>query len=201
MGWVAAFLVAVTALTFAYVNYKAVRPRISPRLERHALAPEFQLTAQDGTRVSNETFKGKTWVANFIFTRCAGPCPLMTSRMAELNQQLKSVKDVQLASFTVDPEYDTPQVLAEYGSRVGAQPDRWKFLTGSKDDIERVVVKGFLQALQKDPAGTLIHSTRFVIVDRDGWMRSFQDGTDPEVVQKLLMDMGDILREPSQGKP
>ena len=101
-----------------------------------------------GSTVSTADFKGKIWVANFIFTRCAGPCPMMTSRMAELNQALgNKATDVELVSITVDPEYDTPEVLKQYGEQAGASPDRWKFLTGPKDQIETVVMKGFLQAL------------------------------------------------------
>ncbi len=175
-----------------------VRRPVSSRLERHAPAPDFQFTAQDGSTLTKDDLKGKIWVANFIFTRCLGPCPVMTSRMAELNLRLgPKVKDVQLVTFTVDPEHDTPAVLKEYAEKVGASPAKWKFVTGPKDKIDETVMKGFLQALSKDREGMPIHSTRFVLVDREGWMRGFQDGNDPEVVQKLLMDIGDILREPA----
>jgi protein SCO1 len=198
LGWVIAFLGFTMLIAWAYVQFNAdIRARrVASRLERFAPVPQFQFTAQDGTAVSNSDYKGKIWVANFIFTRCAGPCPLMTSRMAELNQALDGkTKDVELVSITVDPEYDTPQVLKEYAERVGASPKMWKFLTGPKDQIENVVMKGFLQTLSREPSGTPIHSTRFVLVDRDGWMRGFLDGSDPEVAQKLLMDIGDLLRE------
>jgi protein SCO1 len=204
LGWAIAFLGITILIAWAYVQFNAEiqSRRVASRLERFAPAPQFQFTAQDGTAVSTADFKGKIWVANFIFTRCTGPCPLMTSRMAQLNQALQGkTKDVELVSITVDPEYDTPQVLKQYGEQVGASPDRWKFLTGPKDQIDSVVMKGFLQALSKEPSGAPIHSTRFVLVDRDGWMRGFLDGSDPEVAQKLLMDIGDLLREaPSVGR-
>jgi protein SCO1 len=176
--------------------------RVASRLQRLAPAPQFTFTAQDGKTVSTGDFKGKIWVANFIFTRCAGPCPMMTSRMAEVNQALgKKATDVELVSITVDPEFDTPEVLKKYGEQAGASPDRWKFLTGPKEQVDTVVMKGFLQALGREPSGTPIHSTRFVLVDREGWMRNFLDGSDPELPQKLLMDIGDLLREsPSVGK-
>jgi protein SCO1 len=198
LGWVIAFLGITMLIAWAYTQFSAdIRSRrAASRLERLAPAPQFQFTAQDGTTVSNADLKGKVWVANFIFTRCVGPCPVMTSRMAELNQALSGkTKDVELVSITVDPEYDTPQVLKEYGERVGASPERWKFLTGPKDQIDATVMKGFLQALSREPSGMPIHSTRFVLVDRDGWMRGFLDGNDPELPQKLLMDIGDLLRE------
>jgi protein SCO1 len=204
LGWVIAFLGITMLIAWAYTQFSAdIRSRrAASRLERLAPAPQFQFTAQDGTTVSNADLKGKVWVADFIFTRCAGPCPVMTSRMAEVNQALSGkAKDVELVSFTVDPEYDTPQVLKEYGERVGASPERWKFLTGPKDQIEATVMKGFLQALSREPSGVPIHSTRFALVDRDGWIRGFLDGNDPELPQKLLMDIGDLLREaPNVGK-
>ncbi len=204
LGWVIAFLVITMLIAWAYTQFSAdIRARrTASRLERLAPAPEFQFTAQDGSAVSSADFKGKIWVANFIFTRCAGPCPIMTTRMAALNQALGGkTQDVELVSFTVDPDYDTPEVLKEYGKQVGATPERWKFLTGPKDQIETTVMKGFLQALAKEPSGAPVHSTRFVLVDRDGWIRGFPDGNDPEIAQKLLMDIGDLLREaPGVGK-
>jgi protein SCO1 len=190
-------------MVWAYTQFGAEiqARRVAARLERFAPVPQFQLTAQDGTAVSNADLKGKIWIANFIFTRCAGPCPLMTSRMAEVNQAIEGkTNDIELVSITVDPEYDTPQVLKEYAERVGASPKRWKFLTGPKEQVENVVMKGFLQTLSREPSGMPIHSTRFVLVDRDGWIRGFLDGTDPEVAQKLLMDIGDLLREASTVK-
>jgi protein SCO1/2 len=203
LGWAVAFVAATVVITAAYMQFRSAidQRRGGPQLERLAEAPDFKLTAQDGSLVTKNDLKGKVWVANFIFTRCLGPCPMMTSRMAELNQRLSAkAKDVQLVSFTVDPEYDTPSVLSAYGEKVGAVPPRWRFLTGPKGTMTDVVTKGFLQALGSDPAGMPEHSTRFVVVDRDGWMRKFQDGNDPELVQKLLMDIGDILREPSDVK-
>lgn len=200
LGWAIFFLVAVGAMAFAYVSLKQQGPPASQRLDRYAKVPDFQFIAQDGTQVSPETLKGDIWVANFIFTRCNGPCPLLTSKMSSVAQQTEKIKGLKFVTFTVDPENDTRDVLREYAEKVGADPERWKFLTGPTPQIEAVVGKGFLQALAKDGKGDPMHSTRFVIVDRDGWMRAFPDGNDPEVVQKLLMDIGDILRE-SPSKP
>lgn len=200
LGWVITFLVFTTVIAWAYMQFAGVMQNraVSSRLEKLAPAPEFRLTAQDGSIVTREDLKGKVWVANFIFTRCAGPCPLMTSRMAEINQALsRKATDVELVSITVDPEYDTPTVLKEYGEKAGAKPEKWKFLTGPKEVIDPLVMRGFLQSLAWEPSGTPVHSTRFVLVDKDGWMRAFRDGNDPEIVQKLLMDIGDVLREPS----
>ena len=195
--WVIAFVGAAVLIGLAYVSLKNTRPATpSAPLEKFAQVPEFTLTDQTGTAFGSADLKGKIWVANFIFTRCKGPCPLITTRMAELNGKLKKIHDgVKLASFTVDPEHDTPEVLSKYGKNLAANPADWKFLTGSPEAINATVVKGLLQPLAKEPEGTPAHSQRFVVVDREGWIRSFHEGEDPEVVQKLMVDIGELLRE------
>jgi protein SCO1/2 len=195
--WVIAFVAVAALIGLAYVSLKNTRPAMpSAPLEKLARVPEFTLTDQTGTAFGSADLKGKIWVANFIFTRCKGPCPLITTRMAELNGKLKKThNEVKLASFTVDPEHDTPEVLSKYGTNLAANPADWKFLTGSPEAMNEIVVKGLLQPLSKEPDGTPAHSQRFVIVDGDGWIRGFQNGEDPEVVQKLVVDIGRLLRE------
>ena len=167
-------------------------------MEKLARVPNFKLTDQTGTPFGSENLKGKIWVANFIFTRCKGPCPLISTRMADLHTKLKKTKGgVNLVSFTVDPEHDTPPVLSKYGELLGADASNWKFLTGNSDDINAIVVNGLLQPLSNEPDGTPAHSQRFVIVDGGGWIRGFRDGEDPEVLQKLMVDIGELLRENS----
>jgi protein SCO1/2 len=202
IGWAVAFVLAAALIGLAYVSLKKERPHVLPdRLQRISQVPGFSLTDQTGKSVTLEDLKGKIWVANFIFTRCKGPCPTASNRMQELNTKLKKAREnVQLVTFTVDPGYDTPQVLADYGSQLGAEPGHWQFLTGSPDSIEAIVVKGLLQPISKEPDGTPAHSTRFVLVDAEGWLRGFQDGLDPEAVQKLMMDIGDLLRENKPSK-
>lgn len=196
-GWIVAFVSVALAVTFAWSSLKGTRPvKLSNRLQPVADVPAFQFTDQQGKPFGLEDLKGKIWVANFVFTRCAGPCPMLSSRMAELNQKIgRAGKGVELVTFTVDPAFDTPDVLAAYAKSLGAGPDRWKFLTGDPAAVEALVVQGLLQPLAKEPNGTPAHSSRFVLVDRDGRLRGFEDGNDPEVVQKLLMDMGDLIRE------
>lgn len=195
--WVVAFVVAGTILAIAYTNLRSVPPpSISAHLERISEIPPFELRDQNNNSITRDSLKGKVWVAHFLFTRCKGPCPLTTSRMQELDTKLKKVRnDVQLVSFTVDPEYDTPSVLKDYAALIGASAG-WTFLTGQPNSIQELIVKGLLQPIAKEPDGTPAHSTRLVIVDREGWLRGYQDGIDPEAVQKLMVDLGEILREP-----
>lgn len=191
-------------MAFAFVQLRTAERTsgVPSRLQKYAKAPDFQFLAHDGTRLAANDLAGDVWVANFIFTRCKGPCPVVTGRMTEVQQALKrgKVEGVKLVSVTVDPEYDTPEVLAGYAEAVGADPGIWKFVTGPAAQVDAAIKKGFLQSVVDGPDGEPVHSTRFVVVDREGWMRSFPDGNDPEVVQKLLMDIGDVMRE-SPRKP
>lgn len=200
--WVIAFGVAAALIGLAYVGLKNTRPALpTTPMEKLAPVPDFKLTDQTGTAFGSENLKGKIWVANFIFTRCKGPCPLISTRMADLHTKLKKTKGgVNLVSFTVDPEYDTPAVLSKYGELLGADPTNWKFLTGTPEEINAIVVKGLLQPLSREPDGTPAHSQRFVIVDGEGWIRGFRDGEDPEVLQKLMVDIGELLRENSSSQ-
>jgi len=202
IGWIVAFLAAAGLIGLAYVSLKSMRPPALPsNLEKISKVPGFQLTDQTGKSITLENLKGKIWAANFIFTRCKGPCPITTLRMQELHTKLKKARgNVELVTFTVDPEYDTPEVLKTFGEQQGSDPASWKFLTGTPDAIQKIVVAGLLQPLAKEPDGTPAHSTRIVLVDREGWLRGYQDGLDPEAVQKLMVDIGELLREGSPAK-
>jgi protein SCO1/2 len=202
IGWIVAFLAAAGLIGLAYVNLKSTRPPSLPsNLEKISQVPPFQLTDQAGKSITLEDLKGKIWAANFIFTRCKGPCPITVLRMQDLNTKLKKVRgNVELVTFTVDPEYDTPEILKAFSEPLGADPASWKFLTGTPDAIQKIVVTGLLQPLAKEPDGTPAHSSRIVLVDGEGWLRGYHDGLDPEAVQKLMVDIGELLRENPSAK-
>jgi protein SCO1/2 len=202
IGWIVAFLAAAGLIGLAYVNLKSTRPPSLPsNLEKISQVPAFQLTDQAGKSITLEDLKGKIWAANFIFTRCKGPCPITVLRMQDLNTKLKKVRgNVELVTFTVDPEYDTPEILKAFSEPLGADPASWKFLTGTPDAIQKIVVTGLLQPLAKEPDGTPAHSSRIVLVDGEGWLRGYHDGLDPEAVQKLMVDIGELLRENPSAK-
>ena len=202
IGWIVAFLAAAGLIGLAYVNLKSTRPPSLPsNLEKISQVPAFQLTDQAGKSITLEDLKGKIWAANFIFTRCKGPCPITVLRMQDLNTKLKKVRgNVELVTFTVDPEYDTPEILKAFSEPLGADPASWKFLTGTPDAIQKIVVTGLLQPLAKEPDGTPAHSSRIVLIDGEGWLRGYHDGLDPEAVQKLMVDIGELLRENPSAK-
>jgi len=141
--------------------------------------PHFSLTDQQGRQVTDADLLGQVWVANFVFTRCPSVCPLLTAKFAALQKQLGSLP-VRFISISVDPEYDTPQVLAAYAARFEADANRWQFLTGPLADIERTVVQGF-KIHRGDPTPSandptlveIMHGEHFVLVDASGAIRGY----------------------------
>jgi protein SCO1 len=160
-------------------------------LPSYGVIPDFTLVDQTGREFrSAERLKGKVWVANFIFTNCAGPCPRMSGQMRDLRDAAKDL-DVRLVSFTIDPGRDTPAVLASYGKRFGADPGKWYFLTGSQAELHKLSRQAFMLG---DVDGTLEHSTRFVLLDRNSSIRGFYDSSDPEKMAALVKDMRALAR-------
>ena len=199
-AWVVAFAVAGILIFAATRLFKSSERRDVDAMPPLGEIPSFRFTTQEGKPLTKEDLLGKVWVADFVFTRCNGPCPLMTSRMAELARGLLKAKDVRLVSISVDPEHDTPAVLGEYAGRMMADPSKWIFLTGPKPEIDTFARKGMFQALAYDGKGVPTHSTRFLVIDREGKIRKTRNLDEPELVQKLFMDIGDLLREPISGK-
>ena len=187
---IAAILAAFGLRSFDKPRTPSERKPVSLSLSKgeRPLAPSFTLTDQTGRPFTSESLRGKPWVADFIFTSCAGSCPLMSERMAGLQHRLPA--RVLLVSFSVDPKRDTPPVLAEYAKRHGAQPGRWFFLTGTEKEIARIVQQGFKLSYAEgtDPREPVTHSVRFVLVDRSGAIRGYYDSTDPEALRRLEED-------------
>ena len=178
-----------------------------------AEAPTFTLTDQLERPVSSDDFQGKVVVANFIYTSCTDICPLLSLRMQQLQERLRSEgllgSRVQLLSFTVDPARDTPAVLRDYGASHQADPDAWRFLTGPPEQVVPLIVDGFrlgVQALppqqsSDDPheAGDghdhsydVMHSGRFVLIDRQRQIRAYYDGSTLDLDQ-VVRDLRQLL--------
>jgi protein SCO1 len=156
--------------------------------------PGFQLTAQTGEPFDSKTLAGHVWVADFIYTTCPGPCPMMSSKMNRLQTSTAGSPEVKLVSFTVDPAHDTPPVLAEYAAHFKAQSGRWYFLTGNPAGLNRLGLEAFhLNAVD----GSLEHSTRFVLVDGRGRIRGYYASTDEGLLRHLVSDILRLEREPS----
>src|SRR5438034_4062386 len=192
-------LIAIPILTLALLLWlrqlevTALRQRT---VSSYGTVPEFLLVNQDGQNFGSAQLRGKIWIADFIYTTCPGPCPMISSRMSELQKPLEKT-DVHLVSFSVDPEKDTPQVLRGYADKLQVDPARWDFLTGPKSAIYKLSHDGFKLAVSdgSDAEGLPVHSTRMVLVDRHGQIRGYYDATEPETITKLLADTNHLLRE------
>ena len=162
--------------------------RVQSRLNLPVLGPvaDFTLTNQDGQPVTLAALTNHAWVADIIFTRCAGPCPRMTGQMKSLQDRLADRPQVKLVTLTTDPEFDSPTVMKHYGEHFAADFNRWTFLTGSKAGIAGLAGNSLkLSQLpvpaeqRKDAADLFIHSTIFVAVDKHARLRGvFETGGD-----------------------
>ncbi len=153
---------------------------------------DFHLLNSDGKTVSLKDLRGKVWVADFIFTTCGGICPTMTANMAKVHRSYVLVDDVRLVSISVNPENDTPEVLKAYAKKFKANTGRWLFLTGTLADIPKLAVGSFKLGKIDEP---VFHSSYFTLVDRQGRIRGYYDGTDKERLARLFKDIAVVLRE------
>ena len=156
--------------------------------------PQFSLTAETGQPFDSKTLDGKVWVADLIYTTCPGPCPRMSSLMREVQQLSSTIPGVQLVSFTVDPEHDTPAVLAQYALRYHADPERWRFLTGPREELNHLARDAFKR---NSVDGSLNHSTRLVLLDRQSRIRGYYSTSDTDPVRQLVLDIRRVLGERS----
>ncbi len=164
------------------VAYVALRPESAP-LPMYGAMPDFQLTDQDGHTVRLADLRGKVWIADVIFTRCAGQCPIMTSHLKSIEEQTPAALPIRFVTITTDPGYDTPSVMKKYAGRYDADESRWLFLTGGKPALKDVIVDGLkLTAIDKaanlaeNPNDLFVHSAKFVLVDGAGQIRGYFDG-------------------------
>ena len=185
----------VTAGLLFWLRQAQVQQLTNRTISSYGALPPFELVNQDAQPFGSAQLAGKIWIADFIFTSCPGPCPIISSRMSELQKPLEKT-DIHLVSFTVDPEKDTPEVLRSYAEKLHARPARWDFLTGARPEIYALTRDGFKLDISddSDEAG-MRHSTLVVLVDRHGVIRGYYDALAPDAVTKLLADANHLFRE------
>jgi protein SCO1/2 len=165
-----------------------------PPLPEYGNVPDFQLTDQTGASFSSaSSLKGKVWVADFIYTNCPGPCPMMSSKMNQIQKALADTDTARLVSFTIDPARDTPPVLAEYASHFEAQTGRWYFLTGDVGDLNALAKDAF--HLGEVDGKNVEHSIRLALVDRSSQIRGFYVTTDKDAMKNLIADARRLIEE------
>ncbi len=169
---------------------------VNGELPRLWAVPEFTLTERSGKAVTLADLQGSVWVADFFYTSCPGPCPMLSSRLSELAKGFGAEPGVRFVSISSDPEKDTPAVLQKYAEHFHAS-NRWLFLTGDKTAVYALANQGFRLAVaeEKGAAEPIIHSTKLALVDRQGVVRGFYDGLDSAAGERLRRDMLRLLAE------
>jgi protein SCO1 len=163
--------------------------------------PTFSLTSQQGQTVSQAQLDGHIYVTDFFFATCPDICKTMSSQLVRVQETFKDEPQVKLVSITVNPEYDTPEVLSEYGERYGADADKWYFLTGNREEIYQLAKQGFfLPVMQVEGQQEFIHSEKFMLVDKNRYVRGIYDGTDAADVDRLILEIKVLLDEYSKSQ-
>lgn len=152
---------------------------------------DFTLMDSNGDPFSLKQLYGHVWIVNFMFTTCSDICPLMTKNMASLHRSFDLVKEVQLVSVTVNPEQDSSAVMATYAKKHKANTRKWHFLTGERATIKDLALKSFKLGSIEEP---VFHSSYFSLVDQDGLIRGYYDGTDTQAISRLFKDAAGLVK-------
>ncbi|MCB1232520.1 MAG: SCO family protein [Verrucomicrobiae bacterium] len=172
-------------------------------IDRYREVSDFTFTNQEGEAVSREELIGKVWVANFVFTSCGAECLILSQKMAALQNRFANREDVAFVSFSVDPQTDKPERLADYGKRWGADNARWQFFTGDPAALDAIIKESFLLPVARTPmekanlmTAGFIHSNKLAIVDRQGVVRAYVEGLEANAIDETARVINTLLAEP-----
>lgn len=169
-------------------------------------APDFSFTNQDGQTITNENYKGKVYLTEFFFTTCPTICPIMNRNMVKIQNKFKN-SDLGIASFSINPTHDTPEVLKEYADEYGVTNPNWNLMTGDQEAIFSLANKGFnlYAGLGSEDVGGFEHSGLFALIDKNGNIVSrkdkfgnpivYYDGTSDDGVEALIQDVKTLLKQ------
>jgi protein SCO1 len=162
----------------------------------HTIA-DFKFVDQDSAEVTNETFAGKIYIADFFFTSCRTICPIMKTQMKRAYDSLIDDPEVLILSHTIDPKYDTVALLRDFAQRLGVKSSKWHFVTGDLEDIFKIAQTSYFATAMEDKAEPdgRIHSGAFLLVDKEKRLRGKYDGTKEEDVNRMLEDIKRLERE------
>jgi len=183
-------------MRFGFTAFLLVLSACAPHRDLPVMGqvPTFEMTSQDGKPFHSESLAGHVWVADFIFTHCPGPCLRMSSHMRKVQTATASTPEIRMLSFTVDPDRDTPPVLSAFASRYQANPARWVFLTGPQATLQMLSRETFKLG---DVDGSMNHSTRFVLVDKQGRVRGIYGTQDEDPVRRVTADALQLQKDNS----
>ncbi len=185
-------LVVLTSMGF-FANWVINKAQSSIDIPVIKEVPRFSFTNQNGEKFSNNNFRDKVTILNFIFTSCTGPCPLMTLNMQKLYSNFKGTKEVQFVSITVDPEVDTQEKLKLEAEMIGVDNNQWQFLRSDLDEVKKLKRDGFMLFADNLPNG---HSIKSILIDNVGNIRKYYDGTDigsQEILKKDIVYLLDNM--------
>lgn len=158
---------------------------------------DFSFVNQDSLSITNATFAGKAYVADFFFISCPTICPRVTKQMLRIYSRYAQDDRLLLLSHTVDPKHDTVGRLREHAQRLEVSSKKWHFVTGNRDELYNIANDYFSPRPSEDAAapGGFNHSGLLILVDAQRHVRAFADGTDPEAVDEFMVDIDRLLRE------
>ncbi len=159
--------------------------------------PAFSFTNQDGKTITQKDYDGKVYVADFFFTTCPSICPKMTNTLYLVQEKLKDEPQFSILSHSIDPEYDQPEILKSYAEKNNANPLKWNFVTGDKEEIYDLCENYYMAYAKADSLaeGGYVHSGFLILVDKHKFVRAAYDGTRPEVADSIVNDVKLLLQE------
>ena len=188
-AYAATMAVAAAAAAWGVFWHGAHRQVPAAGLPDLGAVPAFTLIDHESRPFTRPSLQGSVWIIDFIFTRCAGQCPMLSQRMAALQARLAATPGIRFASISVDPAYDTPAQLRAYAEQYQAG-ERWVFLTGSEPDVFTLSRDGFHLGVGKDgtPEEPVTHSVRLVLLDRAARIRGYYSADEPEAMRRVEAD-------------
>jgi protein SCO1 len=203
---IALLVIFVAAVVPAVIGPTLLCRTEDPVLERYGALPPFKLVDESGAEVTEDALRGHPTIIDFIFTRCESICPTLSLRMQRIAERTADKRGlpIKLLSISVDPQYDTPARLRTYAERFGADPRRWKFVTGDPAQI-KALVEGplmssmLLEGLTTSGAPNISHSGYFFLVDAQLEIRGMYDSNDNQALDRMLHDARFLARTATKG--
>ena len=159
--------------------------------------PDFKFINQEGKSVTQKDFEACVYVADYFFTTCQSICPIMSQSLEKVASEFKNNKEVKILSHTVNPEFDSVEILANYARLHKADPLQWYFVTGDKKALYEIARKGYYLNAEQGDGGPedFIHTQNFALIDKEKHIRGYYDGTNPDEVMQLINDIKLLLKE------
>lgn len=186
-------------------NFKDAQTLNKSELTTISKVPDFKFVNQNNDTITNANYAGKVYVVEFFFSTCQSICPVMNTNMIKVQDAFKDNDNFGIASFSIDPTYDTPEILKEYADAYGVSHPNWNFLTGDKEDIFKLSNEGFklYAGVTEDPEESFEHSGLFALIDQEGNVRSridefgnpviYYNGLEDDGVKMLIEDIKKLL--------